>query len=236
MSEYTPTTEQVRDAYAEDDVGVPRPKYFPEFDRWLAERDRQIAEKAWQEGYDGQGGPTNPYRPTSTRRNKTMADIRTSEPTEAQVEAAAKALHETRNPWFVAHGDWEAAGFKVKQAFRNSARAALKAIQEPAQHNTTQKGRTMSKEIEAVLREAGLTEKPGELEGSIHSWECEIFDIYGACACFQSLVVDLAEAVRAAAEKAWWEACRKIADGENNPDIADTYQKQNPYLEEKNND
>lgn len=36
---------------------------------------------------------------------------------------------------------------------------------------------------------------------------------------------------RAAAEKAWWEACLRIADGENNLDIADTYQKQNPYLE-----
>lgn len=41
----------------------------------------------------------------------------------------------------------------------------------------------------------------------------------------------LAEVERAAAERAWWEACLRIADGENNLDIADTYQKQNPYLE-----
>lgn len=41
----------------------------------------------------------------------------------------------------------------------------------------------------------------------------------------------LAEVERAAAEKAWWEACLRIADGESNLDIADTYQKQNPYLE-----
>lgn len=42
----------------------------------------------------------------------------------------------------------------------------------------------------------------------------------------------IAEVERAAAEKAWWEACVRIADGESNLDIADTYQKQNPYLEE----
>ena len=46
-----------------------------------------------------------------------------------QVEAAAKALHETRNPWFAAYGDWGAAGFEIKQAFRESARAALVAAQ-----------------------------------------------------------------------------------------------------------
>ena len=54
-----------------------------------------------------------------------MTDSRTNEPTEAMVEAAAKALQETRNPWFAAHGDWGAAGFEIKQAFRESARDAL---------------------------------------------------------------------------------------------------------------
>lgn len=44
---YTPTTEEVREAYAEDDVGVPRPKYYPEFDRWLA----SVKAEAWKEGY-----------------------------------------------------------------------------------------------------------------------------------------------------------------------------------------
>lgn len=40
----------------------------------------------------------------------------------------------------------------------------------------------------------------------------------------------IAEVERAAAEKAWWEACLRIADGENHLDIAHVYQKQNPYL------
>lgn len=44
-----------------------------------------------------------------------------------QVEAAAKAMHETGNPWFAAYGDWGAAGFEIKKAFRESARAALAA-------------------------------------------------------------------------------------------------------------
>lgn len=46
----------------------------------------------------------------------------------------------------------------------------------------------------------------------------------------------IAEVERAAAEAAWWEACVRIADGESNLDIADTYQKQNPYLEEAPNE
>ena len=56
-------------------------------------------------------------------------DNRTSEPTPEQVEAAAKAMHGTRNPWFAAYGDWGAAGFEIKKAFRESARAALVAAQ-----------------------------------------------------------------------------------------------------------
>ena len=47
------------------------------------------------------------------------------EPTDEQVEAAAKAMHETGNPWFAAYGAWGAAGFEIKQAFRDSACAAL---------------------------------------------------------------------------------------------------------------
>lgn len=53
------------------------------------------------------------------------SDWKPGAPSEAQVEAAAKTLHETRNPWFGAYGDWGAAGFGIKQAFRESARAAL---------------------------------------------------------------------------------------------------------------
>ena len=45
--------------------------------------------------------------------------------TDEQIEAVARSLHETPNPWFVAHGSWEAAGFEIKQAFRASARTAL---------------------------------------------------------------------------------------------------------------
>ena len=60
-------------------------------------------------------------------------DNRTNEPTPEQVEAAAKALHETRNPWFGAYGDWGAAGFEIKKAFRESARAALEAAARTAQ-------------------------------------------------------------------------------------------------------
>lgn len=56
-----------------------------------------------------------------------MTDNRTNEPTPEQVEAAAKAMHETGNPWFAAYGDWGAAGFEIKKAFRESARAALDA-------------------------------------------------------------------------------------------------------------
>ena len=58
-----------------------------------------------------------------------MTDNRANEPTEAQVEAAAKAMHGTGNPWFAAYGDWGAAGFEIKKAFRESARAALVAAQ-----------------------------------------------------------------------------------------------------------
>ena len=54
-------------------------------------------------------------------------------PSGAMVEAAARALHETRNPWFAAYGDWGAAGYEIKQAFRESARAALEAAARAAQ-------------------------------------------------------------------------------------------------------
>ena len=67
-------------------------------------------------------------------RNVMTTDNRTSEPTPEQVEAAAKAMHGTGNPWFAAYGDWGAAGFEIKKAFRESARAALVAaapIQQP---------------------------------------------------------------------------------------------------------
>ena len=42
-------------------------------------------------------------------------------------EETAALIAEARNPWFAAYGDWGAAGFEIKQAFRESARAALEA-------------------------------------------------------------------------------------------------------------
>ena len=69
-NEYTPTTEQVREAWrtARHDPGVlPDDVAFAEFDRWLA----QVKADAWHEGYndgrrqdaEGDDGPqfTNPY-------------------------------------------------------------------------------------------------------------------------------------------------------------------------------
>lgn len=64
----------------------------------------------------------------------------------------------------------------------------------------------MSNAIEAALRGAGLTDKPGEFDSSIHSWRCEHPETYGPCDCFQELVRELAEVERAAAARARGEA------------------------------
>ena len=81
MSEHTPTTYAVRTNYAMTMLRVGRKDIDPysAFDRWLAEHDREVAAKAWEEGFDepreccglcpkdscpwdnGQGGPSNPY-------------------------------------------------------------------------------------------------------------------------------------------------------------------------------
>ena len=58
MSEYTPTTENVRQTFAyvqaglDDDDGYPFVTHIhvETFDRWLAEVERAAAEKAWTEG------------------------------------------------------------------------------------------------------------------------------------------------------------------------------------------
>lgn len=88
MSEYTPTTEEIREYVTQG--GDPRPWVSPDdpeevrlsagraaaFDRWLAARDREVAAKAWDEGArhvyteggkcsfarDGDPCPYNPYR------------------------------------------------------------------------------------------------------------------------------------------------------------------------------
>lgn len=53
MSKYTPTTRGVRQGYTSGKVG--RKEMMPmaakkAFDRWLSEHDRQVAERAWDEG------------------------------------------------------------------------------------------------------------------------------------------------------------------------------------------
>lgn len=84
-------------------------------------------------------------------------DNRTSEPAPEQVEAAAKAMHGTGNPWFAAYGDWGAAGFEIKKAFRDSARAALLAaatIPQPVIHSKEKLAPpTDREELIAELRE-----------------------------------------------------------------------------------
>lgn len=54
MSEYTPTTEDVREDFAfpwyPDQIGD-RTARVAAFDRWLSEHDRQVAERAWDEGH-----------------------------------------------------------------------------------------------------------------------------------------------------------------------------------------
>lgn len=72
MTEYTPTTEEVRDRWGRDAISEDlRPEWLAEFDRWLADHDRQVAERAWAEGFvqatdfmDDPALPTplNPYR------------------------------------------------------------------------------------------------------------------------------------------------------------------------------
>lgn len=58
MDDYTPTTEEVRWQYADAflgdgsivSLGEARSGNLADFDRWLAERDRQVAERAWERG------------------------------------------------------------------------------------------------------------------------------------------------------------------------------------------
>ena len=63
-TEYTPTTEDVRDAYREQSDGCDFPtrqdwyEYVAsgggegEFDRWIVEHNRALSEKRWDEGYE----------------------------------------------------------------------------------------------------------------------------------------------------------------------------------------
>lgn len=74
--EYTPTTDEVRERYAAARYYLDNEDHLTEsgreFDRWLAEHDRQVAERAWAKGFDSGykeagAGPhedfsMNPYR------------------------------------------------------------------------------------------------------------------------------------------------------------------------------
>lgn len=50
---------------------------------------------------------------------------------------------------------------------------------------------TLRQAVERVLRENGLTDRPDQCDGSIHSWRCEYPDRYGPCGCFAELTDDL---------------------------------------------
>lgn len=58
MSDYIPSLAQVRRSYdGQWDVASPHgPEAASEFDRWLAEHDRRIAEAAWEQGRIAGGG------------------------------------------------------------------------------------------------------------------------------------------------------------------------------------
>ncbi len=62
MSDYTPTTEEVRDRYNTFD----NPKTEAEFDRWLSEVIRKAKEEAWDEGWVSETFVWNPYRQGET--------------------------------------------------------------------------------------------------------------------------------------------------------------------------
>lgn len=69
MSEYTPTTETVRDAFCESYADHLSAFKREEFDRWFAEELRQAQETAWYQGasaatnYALNGAPSLPENP-----------------------------------------------------------------------------------------------------------------------------------------------------------------------------
>jgi hypothetical protein len=68
-NEYTPTTEQVERRYRLGGTLSGQETEMAEWRAWLVERDRQVAEKAWDEGFNaGRSAdhnatwwPVNPY-------------------------------------------------------------------------------------------------------------------------------------------------------------------------------
>lgn len=61
MTEFTPTTEQVKESWCEPRTPAQAINFDyhydmeEAFDRWLAEHDRETSEKAWDEGYTKRG-------------------------------------------------------------------------------------------------------------------------------------------------------------------------------------
>lgn len=60
-SHYTPTTEDIRLAYCDYSAtgdlpaGEVEGDHIAEFDRWLAEHDRELSERVWDEGFAERG-------------------------------------------------------------------------------------------------------------------------------------------------------------------------------------
>jgi hypothetical protein len=53
MSDYTPATDRIRDFYIDGTIrDVPQAQAEGEFDRWLAEHDRQVKADAWEDAAD----------------------------------------------------------------------------------------------------------------------------------------------------------------------------------------
>ena len=70
MSDYTPTTEEVRAAYGGQLIKIGENRFefidegqaASEFDRWLAEVKAQVWDDAWKEGSEYPKENFNPYR------------------------------------------------------------------------------------------------------------------------------------------------------------------------------
>lgn len=77
MTDYTPSTSEVRAEYfsTRDHTGESAIERAKQFDRWLAEHDRQTAEKAWGEGARAgyRTGMADSYLPDNPYRKDTNA-------------------------------------------------------------------------------------------------------------------------------------------------------------------
>jgi len=132
-------------------------------DEWIRQADRAKS----MTGMDAIWFPDAEETLAVLRANGLLSE---GTPSEEQVEAAAKTMHETRNPWFAAYGDWGAAGFEIKQAFRESARAALVAAQGAARpvngfDTTAERKKNGADSLHVAPQEpSGVTDTNG------HSW------------------------------------------------------------------